>query len=905
MTPSAMASDWYCARRGDPVADQIGPLMWEELCARARAGALGADDLVWNPQLPEWLPAGQIPGLVPGSAVAAPAAAPAPTTAIRPPQPAGSPPAAAPYGAQAQFGAGPRRVGLLTWLIPLIAIIIVGAGLGSYFGFFYHHDRDNETAVSTTATSTVDGRTTSTTKAQTAGAGAVELTVPDEAKLVTTTKWGEVPVNEIGVILADGKTRKDADQVAQQLGGTVVGEIEFLNLYQIQTAGATEADLQAALDKAPALPGVELAFPNQENSSDEEIWGIRQSPLNDPAYSGEYGKGYALIGAQKAWNYIKGSGLKLSPVKVGIVDDGLYEGTGEFAGPSKIEYPDPKAGKLANPLTKPKVGGGTVPNPAGSHGTKIAGIIGADPTNKGQTGIASTALGDKLTISVIDHYSPPYGNPPMPKPDPNDPTQYVNADGKSYTLGALAALMKQVEAHATVINCSFGSDHPDANNSLVAAAYTKFFEKMAKDHPDVTFVCAAGNENGELTKTNYFPAGAGSNLPNVITVGNVMNNGDPQDTDSNFSGNGGEVTISAPGEEAVTGVDANGKPITDTYEVGGHYYGGGTSMATPQVAAAAALLLSLNPKLQAADIKKILKDTANPGPENQGGGILSIDRAVLQVINDLRREKDPNALDLTPEQLENLGVIDAVATTTGTPNSYSVHGILATVPDAGTEVTITGSAGVTIGGEASQSVAAPSGEAEWPTVTVADADPKNPPTVTVTRKDSGAASVITFQSVDLNGHWEGALTISDFTFDQATATTAEGDEGCNLAAIAAVLEKLKGLPIPMTMDVTADMEGGTGSAVMVLDMASVASKLNEGNTEGSGGVTAENQPQTLKFTFSGPNLTFTPDTSGSGETSSMTATVSVQGGTAVMTGTLTSSGTGFSMTAGWTVTKQP
>jgi hypothetical protein len=228
-----MASDWYYARRGDPAAAQAGPLTWEELYARARAGALGADDLVWNPQLPEWLPAGQIPGLLPESAVAAPTVSPVTTAAA--PVPVGSPypPAAYSPGAYpiaAQSPAPRRRASLLTWLIPLIAIIIVGAALGSYFGFFYHHDRDNGTAVSTTASSTAGGQTTSTTKAQTAGVGTVELTVPDEANLVTTTKWGEVPVNEIGVVLADGKTRADADQIAQQLGGTVVGQLDFLNL---------------------------------------------------------------------------------------------------------------------------------------------------------------------------------------------------------------------------------------------------------------------------------------------------------------------------------------------------------------------------------------------------------------------------------------------------------------------------------------------------------------------------------------------------------------------------------------------------------------------------------------------------------------------------------------------------
>ena len=147
-------------------------------------------------------------------------------------------------------------------------------------------------------------------------------------------------------MLADGLKRADADTVAKALGGTVVGELEAINTYQIQTAGSTEADLKAALEKAKALKGVELAFPDQQGYPDEEIWGIRQTPLNDPAYSGNYGKDYELIGAQKAWSYIRGSGLSLSPVQVGVVDDGLYKGTNEFVGTVKTSFPDPNAGEL-------------------------------------------------------------------------------------------------------------------------------------------------------------------------------------------------------------------------------------------------------------------------------------------------------------------------------------------------------------------------------------------------------------------------------------------------------------------------------------------------------------------------------------------------------------------------------
>ena len=894
MNAGSMASGWYYSKRGASAGQQVGPLTWEQLYSLARSGSLAGDDLVWNPGLPEWLPAAQIAGLFPpvagSAAMSAQPMAPLPTSA----QPG-----------------RPRRSWLLPVLIPVIAIVLVGGGLGSYFAFW---SGGGTTKGGTTITTSPGALATSTTAGKTADIGAIELTLPDATKLVKTSKYGEVPVNEIGVILADGKTRADADQIAQTLGGTVVGQFDFLNLYQIQTAAATEADLQAVLDKAAALAGVQLAFPNQEVAMQDEIWGVRQSPLNDPAYSGNYGKGYELIGAQKAWNYIKGSGLTLSGVKVGIVDDGLYKDQGEFSGPANIETPDPAAGLLATPEKMKNASGGTVDNPGGSHGTEIAGIIGGDPNNGGQTGIASTALGKNLTMSVVNMYGGKYGTV-LTKADPNDPTQIVQADGKSYSVGALAAMLKQVQNNAKVINCSFGADHPDPNNAVMAAAYTKFFEKMAKDHPDVTFVCAAGNEKGALTKTNYYPAGAGSGLPNVITVGNVNNDGESA-TSSNFAGPDGEVTLAAPGHEAVRGIDANGNPITDQTSIGGYSYGGGTSMATPQVAAAAALLISIKPDLTAAQIKEILSKTSQanrPGPENMGGGILAIDEAVLQVINQVRGEQTPKLPELTKEQLDNMGVIDAVATTTDQPNVYSVKGILASVPDNGTQVTITSTGDVTIDGDATQSVAA-AGNVEWPAVTVKLASTEGgdagAPTITVTRKDSGAASVISFEQLDLNGTWTGILTVTDFNIDQSTATSAaggsdsEGLEGCNMAAIAAAFEKLKNQPIPMTMDITADTASGKGTAVMSLDMSSLQAQLNEGTDEGDqGSTTVSNEPQTIPFTLSGDTLTFNPDAQ-TGVTQSMTGTVKAQGKSAVIDGTMTAAGTGYSMKAVWTVTQQ-
>lgn len=98
--------------------------------------------------------------------------------------------------------------------------------------------------------------------------GRAEVKAPVRAKLIETTAWGQVPANQIGVMLADGKTRADAEAIARTLGGRVVGELEFINTYQIETDGSIEADLRAALDQAAALEGVERVFPNMQVSPD-------------------------------------------------------------------------------------------------------------------------------------------------------------------------------------------------------------------------------------------------------------------------------------------------------------------------------------------------------------------------------------------------------------------------------------------------------------------------------------------------------------------------------------------------------------------------------------------------------------------------------------------------------------
>lgn len=141
------------------------------------------------------------------------------------------------------------------------------------------------------------------------------------------------------------------------------------------------------------------------------------------------------------------------------------------------------------------------------------------------------------------------------------------------------------------------------------------------------------------------------------------------------------------------------------------------------------------------------------------------------------------------------------------------------------------------------------------------------------------------EQTELPGTWRGTLTFTDITLDAEAAQTA-GEQGCSPA----VLEALKGRPLPMQMDITVDGSGG-GTAVMFLDMSSLL--------EGGGSV--DNEPQTMSFTYAGNTLTF--EMNDSQGASSMTGTVSRQGGDLVIEGTIGSSDSGSSMEGVWSIAK--
>jgi hypothetical protein len=205
---------------------------------------------------------------------------------------------------------------------------------------------------------------------------------------------------------------------------------------------------------------------------------------------------------------------------------------------------------------------------------------------------------------------------------------------------------------------------------------------------------------------------------------------------SNYATGNGEVTLSACGTQVPTGVDAEGRPVLST----------GTSFAAPQVAAAAALLKTINPKLSAQDIKDILASTADyevaqpdgstvEVPEEMGAGVLRVDKAVLQVINDMRPDDD----QLDMDDLIEFATVHLAAE--GGPDDYTVTASIVKVGAAGADLTISMSGEGTVTGTTTQHLNGP-GAVSW-TVTPKEG---STPLIKVHRSDTSACARLTIES---------------------------------------------------------------------------------------------------------------------------------------------------------------
>ena len=207
------------------------------------------------------------------------------------------------------------------------------------------------------------------------------------------------------------------------------------------------------------------------------------------------------------------------------------------------------------------------------HGTHVSGIIGATPD------AADSVRGIAQSVRIM-----------MVRTIP---------DGDERDKDVANAIRYAVDNGARVINMSFGKPY-SPQKSVVDDAV-----KYADAH-GVLMIHAAGNDGKDIDAGGNFPTAVyldGGVAKNWIEVGATSWKGGPALVAS-FSNFGQKrVDVFAPGEDILSTIPGN-KYQRDS----------GTSMAAPMVTGLAALMLSYYPNLSAADVKRIILQSASRYP---------------------------------------------------------------------------------------------------------------------------------------------------------------------------------------------------------------------------------------------------------------------------------------------------
>ena len=305
---------------------------------------------------------------------------------------------------------------------------------------------------------------------------------------------------------------------------------------------------------------------------------------NDPKYSIQQGY-FDLINMDDAWNITTGS----SNIKVAVLDTEIDWNHNDI-GNGTDGYKNINASLGYNYIENT-----SSPYQPHSHGTGVAGIIGAKTNNS--FGISGVSGGNGNSGTTIIPYC-------VGGENGSDNIDFSTVDD---------AIIDAVDQGAKVINMSFSSsstDHPDVEDAI----------QYAYNH-NVVLVAATGND---FSSSLAYPA---SNSQ-TISVGAVDNYKYRVD----FSNYGYSLDLVAPGLSVYT-IDKNNE----------FQYISGTSFAAPYVSGTIALMLSINPSLTPSQIRTILRNTATKIPYyatsgwniQVGYGLLNAYEAVKAALPDI------------------------------------------------------------------------------------------------------------------------------------------------------------------------------------------------------------------------------------------------------------------------------
>lgn len=537
-----------------------------------------------------------------------------------------------------------RRKNNLTWLFALLGILVLF--LGTILAFLIFSNLSSEPAETVREVSAVNVEK----DIPETDMGDLIYHEPAAENVVMQGGFGYVN-NELLVTLDSSDSLSTLKDYLRTIGGEVVGEIPVTADYQILLPAAqTQEELEQIIEQLKALPYVRRSSLNYafelENNA---ISGSSAYYPNDKKWddwSGNSGNNWNMkaIDAPGAWVYRD----QMQPVNVGVIEEifDLYH--------EDLTFQEMPFGNVSamGPYKYNGLGWWTSDQ---SHGTHVAGIIGADFDNeKGVCGVAPNA---KL-----------YG------------ANWKNGDGGKFYYTQKAALGYLVQKkHCRVLNLSFsiggyglrysasqGGKKAQENFNILNADLTEFLDDLEKNTGNSFLICkSADNDNDKLfykkdiedvkNGIEYFWQGDYKKDPDYNKYKNRFKKDEwvsggtdarwdiysgidePEIKDSiivvgaaavsgthsyfgckhngyqvaSYSNRGSRVDVLAPGGSDSDNVFPDAK-IYSTVADGavGYGYKVGTSMATPHVAGVAAMIFGIDPTFTAKEVKDIIISTA-------------------------------------------------------------------------------------------------------------------------------------------------------------------------------------------------------------------------------------------------------------------------------------------------------
>lgn len=393
--------------------------------------------------------------------------------------------------------------------------------------------------------------------------------------------------NEAIVVLYDTTKIDIVIEFLRERGGVISGSDQEINLYQVKfpnVASAQELDTLIGLlndyeHVAAASRVWEVDLSSQLYPNDNYTIGFDFAPLE-------------FVNLPEAWDRVYGTTDRttidgLERVDIAILDDDFDP-----------NHPDLKD-RISTDPDHVVISDSTVL--IESHGTAVAGIIGATPNNmQGVSGVAWNA-----NLHFYDD---------------------IGAKQKPTTLHMLSEFKRAVKNGAKIVNGSFSSVSADYKFALLmeAVARTAVLTFCADKFPvqdrcakDVLFVFSVDNDiTTSMNFSHTYPANLSRNTANVISVTRVEPVAGTYSPDPNapLLAQGGNVSVAAPSLHWTTKKRGAGNVCSNSFAP--YDCKSGTSYAAPMVSGLAGLLLTYNDSLSASNLKRVIIGGACRGGES-------------------------------------------------------------------------------------------------------------------------------------------------------------------------------------------------------------------------------------------------------------------------------------------------